>query len=307
MVERKHRSLLNVARALRFQSCVPIHFWGYCLLTAAYLLNRTPSITGISPYELLFNKIPEYHDLRVFGCLCFATVVPHPTDKFAPRAVKGVFVGYPFGTKGFRVLDLETKQVFVSRDVVFHETHFPFQDIITPTVSQLFPTLSTYVDCDPLYTETINHTGSFAHTEDVSTTSLPTVQPTTSTIPSVQPTTAAARPQRHRHLPAKFSDFTGLPSHLANSIQISSSHAKMTSLSDFIEALPFDSTSLHFVATTTKIPEPTSYKQAIKHSCWCEAMSVELATLEAIILGMFNLYHQVRKLLGASGFLKSSI
>lgn len=90
------------------------------MLTAAYLLNRThTSSTGHSPYELLFNKVPDYQDLRVFGCLCFATVVPHSTDKFAPRAIKGVFVGYLFGTKGYRVLDLDTKQTFVSRDVMF--------------------------------------------------------------------------------------------------------------------------------------------------------------------------------------------
>lgn len=98
--------------------------------------------------------MPDYQDLRVFGCLCFATVVPHPTDKFAPRAIKGVFVGYPFGTKGYRVLDLDTKQTFVSRDVMFYESTFPFQGITTPTVAQLFPSLSTYVDCDPLHTET---------------------------------------------------------------------------------------------------------------------------------------------------------
>lgn len=41
LVERKHRSLLNISRALRFKSFVPIHYWGYCLLTAAYLLKNS--------------------------------------------------------------------------------------------------------------------------------------------------------------------------------------------------------------------------------------------------------------------------
>ena len=36
------------------------------------------------------------------------------------------FLGYPYGVKGYRVLDLSTKTVFTSRDVIFHENHFPY-------------------------------------------------------------------------------------------------------------------------------------------------------------------------------------
>jgi len=36
-----------------------------------------------------------------------------------------MFIGYPFGKKGWKVYDIETGEVFVSRDVIFHEAVFP--------------------------------------------------------------------------------------------------------------------------------------------------------------------------------------
>lgn len=58
VVERKHQHLLNVARSLLFQSKAPIRFWGECINTAIFLINRvpTPALKGCSPYEILYKK-----------------------------------------------------------------------------------------------------------------------------------------------------------------------------------------------------------------------------------------------------------
>lgn len=110
-----------------FQASVPICYWGECVLTAAYLINRTPSnlLQGKTPYFMLFQQEPDFSHIKTFGCLCYVSVIPRSTDKFAARGKRCVFMGYPSGKKGWRVLDIETGKLFVSRDVVFQEDQFP--------------------------------------------------------------------------------------------------------------------------------------------------------------------------------------
>ncbi|GKE45062.1 retrovirus-related pol polyprotein from transposon TNT 1-94 [Tanacetum coccineum] len=76
---------------------------------------------------MLHGESPSYDHLRVMGCLCFATVTKPHKDKFAPRSIKSVLIGYPPGQKGYKLYNLETHEVFCSRDVSFQETIFPFK------------------------------------------------------------------------------------------------------------------------------------------------------------------------------------
>ena len=130
-VERKHRHILNVARALLFQSNMPVKFWGEAISTATHVINMTPTkvLKGRSLYEILFGTRLAYETLRVFGSLCYVHRRDRSKEKLGERSRKCVFVGYPFGKKAWRVYDLDKNEFVVSRDMSFTEDVFPFSQM----------------------------------------------------------------------------------------------------------------------------------------------------------------------------------
>jgi len=107
-----------------FQLNLPNAYWSFDVLHSVYLINHLPSpvIQNKSPYELLYKCMPVLTDIKVFGCFCFASTLEQNRHKLDPRARKYIFLGYKQGVKGYIVMDIHSREIYVSRNVVFYET-----------------------------------------------------------------------------------------------------------------------------------------------------------------------------------------
>ena len=127
-VERKHRHIIETGLALLYHASIPFRFWDDAFQTACCLINRLPTFTlhNHSPFEKLFSSSPDSSLLKIFGCACWPNLRPYNSNKLQPRSLQCVFLGYRLRHKGFKCFHVASDRLYISRDVIFQESIFPF-------------------------------------------------------------------------------------------------------------------------------------------------------------------------------------
>jgi transposase InsO family protein len=125
VVERKNRTLLDMARIMLDEYKTPDRFWAEAINIACYSINQLylHRILKKTSYELLTGKKPNVSYFRVFGSKCFILVKRGRKSKFAPKAVEGFLLSYDSNTRAYRVFNKSTGLVEASCNIVFVETN----------------------------------------------------------------------------------------------------------------------------------------------------------------------------------------
>lgn len=125
VAERANRTIMEMVRCMLFDAGLGKEFWGYAALTAVHIINRLPGSThnNKTPFEIWFSIPPSIGHLRVFGCKAYRHVPTATRRKLDPRTQKCRLIGYQeeSGSRAYRVYDEQSKQVLITRDVVFEE------------------------------------------------------------------------------------------------------------------------------------------------------------------------------------------
>ncbi|XP_055831032.1 uncharacterized protein LOC129900095 [Solanum dulcamara] len=283
---RKHRHLLEVTRALRFQAKIPIRFWGYCVLAATYLINRLPSsvLEFHTPYERLYDRKPVLSHLRIIGCLALAkNLTKH--DKLMPRSKIVVHIGYSEVHKEYILFDLDNSLFFVSRDVTFREDIFPFvskgdsfaqQQLFVQNlqglseIDQQLHQLAPLIHPGNVPSET---TARNAGVDTGPSEQLCVQQPEPHTdasgseAPHISTPTITRRSTRSKQPPIWLKNF----------ISLNVQHPMSNYVSYF-----YLSPSHHcFITATSSVIEPTSYEEAVQNPRRVEAIHAEIQALES--------------------------
>lgn len=265
VVERKHRHLVETALTLLAQSALPKSLWVEAFHTALHLINRLPIVDQhcISPYQKLFNKEPDYHSLKPFGCKCFPWLRPYTANKLEFRNAECVFIGYSQHYKGYKCWCMSTRKVYLSRHVRFVENVFPLSK------------LPSFIQSSGASNESSPSAVWFAPI------SVPTPSSITSTDLSVSSTESSFESSPNIE-PSSFpnvSDTSDLP----NQVLHTSKHPMQTrSKSGIYKKKLFFSTKhpLPMALISDFSPTPTSYTQASKFLHWRVAMDSEFNALQ---------------------------
>ena len=124
LAERVIRTTIDDVRTLLRDSNLGHSYWAEAAAYSIDTRNLIPSRRhpGRIPTESFTGKRQSVAHLRAFGAKCWAKIpAAHGVSKLDPRSTECRFLGYASGSGNYKVQDVASRRVFISRDIVFEE------------------------------------------------------------------------------------------------------------------------------------------------------------------------------------------
>lgn len=108
VVERKNRTVVEMARAMLEHRELPRSLWAEAASTSVHIINRSPTaaLHKTTPYEVYFGRKHDVSHFRVFGWDAYVHVAKKQRGKLDSKSQKMIFVGYNTVSKGIDSMTL---------------------------------------------------------------------------------------------------------------------------------------------------------------------------------------------------------
>ena len=128
-VERKMRHLVETGLALLATSSLPLQFWLYAF--HKLLISLIDYQLKFFNFNLLFKCcLIKLQTITISKCSATYAIHTFTKHKLCYRSSPCVFLGYSPTHKGYMCFDSKSNSIYITRHVKFHETKFPFQQIV---------------------------------------------------------------------------------------------------------------------------------------------------------------------------------
>ena len=162
VAERINRILNERARSMRLHAKLPKTFWADAVSTAAYLINRGPSVPMEFrlPEEVWSDKKVKFSHLKAFSCVSYVHIDSDARSKLDAKSKICFFIGYGDEKFGYRFWDEQNRKIIRSRNVIFNE-HVIYKDksTIVLDIIEIDKKKFAFVNLDELTESTIQKKG----------------------------------------------------------------------------------------------------------------------------------------------------
>jgi len=176
VVERKNRTLQELAGVMLHAKHIPYHFWCEATNTTCHIHNKFTLRYGTTKilYEIWKVRKPTVKHFHVFGSKCYIFADKDHRRKMDPKSDEGIFLRYSTNNRAHKIFNSKTKVVMESISVVIDDV---FEDRVLDVESDVETSLQeTYAPLQVNESETEKEATEQSEQDHASTSKVPSIR-----------------------------------------------------------------------------------------------------------------------------------